>query len=246
MRDGLPDIIWREVPAGTVTLEGDAGTFDVRPFRIAKYPVTYRQYKAFVDDPEGYRQRELWWQGLKHETKPGEQFRPIDNCPVDSVSWYDAMAFCRWLDARLHDRGELPIGRQVRLPTEWEWQQAATGGHFEYEYPWGPRWIEGRANTLETRLSRTIAVGMFPLGASPDARVFDLAGNVWEWCLNRLNEPEDISLEGEDRRAQRGGSFHDDHSYCRCGRRFDGHGIPALRSYFNGLRVCCAPPIPGI
>ena len=47
--DGLPDLVWCEVPGGEVTLEEDAGTFTVEPFRIAQYPVTYRQYRAFLD-----------------------------------------------------------------------------------------------------------------------------------------------------------------------------------------------------
>lgn len=50
---GVPDIVWCEVPGGTVTLEEIEGTFEVEPFLIAKYPVTYRQYRAFLDDPEG-------------------------------------------------------------------------------------------------------------------------------------------------------------------------------------------------
>jgi len=55
----------------------------------------------------------------------------------------------------------------VRLPTEWEWQQAATGGNPAYEYPWGDAWQPGYANTRESGVSRTTAVGIYPQGASP-------------------------------------------------------------------------------
>ena len=151
--DGLPDIVWCEIPAGAITLEGVNGRFEVGPFLIAKYPVTYRQYRIFLDDPTGYRDQR-WWEGLQREAEPGEQYRPTGNCPAENVSWYDAMAYCRWLSARL--------GYEVRLPTEPEWQQAATGGNPGNEYPWGPAWVDGCANTDESRLSRTTAVGMYP------------------------------------------------------------------------------------
>ena len=133
--DGLPDIVWCNVPGGTVRLKGANGKFTVKPFAIAKYLVTYNQYKVFLDDRHGYRDKR-WWSGLTHK-KPGEQYRPTGNCPADCVSWYDAVAFCRWLDARLRDRGEVPTGYEVRLPTEPEWQQAFTSGCATYRYPWG-------------------------------------------------------------------------------------------------------------
>lgn len=235
--DGLPDIIWCEVPGGEVVLEDNAGTLDVRPFRIAKYPVTYRQYKSFLDDDDGYRQRELWWQGLKHESAPGEQYRAIGNCPADNVSWYDAMAFCRWLDARLRDGGALPAQCQVRLPTEQEWQQAATGGHSDYEYPWGRDWVEGHANIHESRLNRTTAVGMYPAGAS-SVGALDMAGDVWEWCLNKH---EYVGAGGEAPRVLRGGSWHYFQSNCRCAYRH--FSDPDHRFDYVGFRACCAPLI---
>jgi hypothetical protein len=192
--DGAPDIAWCAIPAGVVTLDGHEARFAVAAFSIARYPVTYRQYKAFLDDPQGYRD-ERWWEGLDHQAEPGRQSRPTGNCPAENVSWWDAMAFCRWLTARL--------GFEVRLPTEAEWQQAATGGDPGKEYPWGD-WLEGRANTTESRLGRTTAVGMYPGGASSHG-VLDLAGNVWEWCLTRYDEPRKEAA-GDARRVVRGGS----------------------------------------
>jgi hypothetical protein len=229
--DGLPDIVWCEVPGGTANLENVDGSFEVKPFSIAKYPVTYLQYKAFLDDADGYRS-EHWWEGLKHEAWPGEQYRPTGNCPADNVSWYDAVAYCRWLGARL--------GREVRLPTEWEWQQAATGGDAANEYPWGPAWIDGCANIGESRLSRTTAVGMYPGGASSQG-VLDLAGNVWEWCLNTHKEPRASPSSGEAPRVVRGGSWSSRRVSCRCAYRYG--AVPDSRYYNVGFRLCCAPPI---
>jgi formylglycine-generating enzyme required for sulfatase activity len=238
--DGVPDIAWCDVLPGTVSLEANAGTFEVTAFKIAKHPITYQQYKLFLDHREGYAD-ERWWQGLKHAEQPGEQYRPVGNCPAENVSWYDAMAFCRWLDARLRESGVLQAGCQVRLPTEWEWQQAATGGQPNCEYPWGADWIEGRANTEESRLSRTTAVGIYPAGASHFGPL-DLAGNVWEWCLNKHADPADVSLGSEEARVLRGGSFDRARDGARCACRY---GLrPDFRDDLIGFRVVLrSPPV---
>jgi hypothetical protein len=230
--DGAPDIVWCEIPAGTVKLEGDAGEFDVERFLIAKYPVTYRQYKAFLDDSQGYASKERWWEGPKREPEPGEQYRPTGNCPAENVSWWDAMAYCRWASERL--------GYEVRLPSEQKWQQAACGGHRNYDYPWGPDWLEGYANTSEGRLSRTTAVGMYPGGASVQG-VLDLSGNVCEWCLNKYDEPDDKSIGGEVRRVVRGGSWASARELARCAYRY--HDRPGGRVGV-GFRLVCVSSIP--
>ncbi|QLH51379.1 SUMF1/EgtB/PvdO family nonheme iron enzyme [Candidatus Accumulibacter cognatus] len=69
--DGLPDIAWVDVPAGEVTLAENAGHFTGAAFCIARHPVTWRQYRAFVEAPDGYRPKR-WWHGLRHEAEPGE------------------------------------------------------------------------------------------------------------------------------------------------------------------------------
>ena len=113
--DGLPEFVWLPVPGGKITLEGNAGTFTVEPFAISKYPVTWVQYRSFLEAADGYR-NQRWWQGLAaREDVPGEQYRRHDNRPADNVSWYDAVAFCRWLTARLDTRFAcLPNGNGSR------------------------------------------------------------------------------------------------------------------------------------
>ena len=222
--DGLPDIVWCAVPGGEIELEDDKGAFTVQPFYIAKYPITFIQFQAFLDDPEGF-ENDTWWAGLTEKYRKQEmaaQRSKFDNHPRDSVSWYQAIAFCRWLTIKLPKsgwpQGSIPIREdwQIRLPTEWEWQQAATGGNPANEYPWGSEWDNRRANTRDAGLSRATAVGMYPQGAAlpiqmdgSQLEVLDLSGNVWEWCLNDCDNPENIGLSSSEYRVLRGGAFDD-------------------------------------
>ena len=240
LSDGLPAIDWVAIPGGTITLEKSRGSFRVEPFDMARYPVTWTQYRAFIEDSRGYADS-AWWQDLRHEEQPGEQYRRFGNCPADHVSWYDAMAFCRWLTARLRERGLLSDVKVIRLPTEWEWQQAATEGKSENIYPWGPDWDDVKANTAESGLSRTTAVGMYP-ASTWDGGPLDMAGNVWEWCLNKRDKPKMTQPDkSEDWRVVRGGSWYFVPGLARASFRNLIH--PDSRDAYLGFRLCCASPI---
>lgn len=80
---------------------------------------------------------------------------------------------------------------KIRLLTEWEWQWAAQGGAERRKYPWGDVFA-GYANTSETGLERATAVGMYPHGAAA-CGALDMAGNLWEWCLNDFYTPDAIN-----------------------------------------------------
>jgi formylglycine-generating enzyme required for sulfatase activity len=240
----LPDIAWREVPGGEITLEMERSgklarflgasrtkTRRVEPFYIGKYPVTWIQYRSFLEADDGFKDT-AWWQGLFSQVEEEHrQFNQRDNHPVENLCWLEAVSFCRWLTAKL--------GYEVRLPTEWEWQQAATGGNPENEYPWGA-WDSSYANTYESGLACSTAVGMHPHGVSP-VGALDMSGNVWELCLNEYDNPFREEKTGEARRVLRGGSWDDSQFDSRTSSRFN--ILPRLRDYDVGFRLVCASPI---
>lgn len=233
---GLPKFKWLRVPAGKITLDGgrpeQAGPFEVAAFEISQYPVTWGQYDAFLEASDGFGNPE-WWQGLaKRSETPGERRWDYANYPAIYVSWSDAVAFCRWLSHR--------SGQEIRLPTEWEWQQAATGGKVGYEYPWGAEWGEAKANTYESSINRTTAVGLYPAGASP-VGALDMSGNVWEWCLNEFETPERTELDGDKSRVVRGGAWASSRRDARASYRDVNH--PGYRLNGLGFRVVRVSPI---
>jgi formylglycine-generating enzyme required for sulfatase activity len=148
------------------------------------------------------------------------------------VDWYEAVAFSRWLAAQLN--------QPIRLPTEQEWEKAARGTDGR-QYPWGHDYINGYANVYESKLSQTTAVGMFPQGESPYG-VMDMAGNVWEWCLNKGDHPEQIEPDTSGNwRVLRGGSWFLNPEFARAAYRF--RCLPDLRSSHGGFRVVLSVPI---
>jgi formylglycine-generating enzyme required for sulfatase activity len=150
--------------------------------------------------------------------------------PVVGVSWDDAAAFCRWLTQQ--------EGIECRLPTEAEWERAARGVDGRH-YPWGAsgevspggQWyanVGGKDRASWTRDGqRYVApVGSYSDGASPSGAL-DMAGNVWEWCLDWYSSG--YYAQGENRnprgpadgkwRVYRGGSFANACSSARCCNR---------------------------
>ncbi|GIL14410.1 MAG: hypothetical protein BroJett038_31300 [Chloroflexota bacterium] len=132
----LPDIAWVEIPAGVFQMGGDPDAWDARKggrfdipytFWMAKYPVTYAQYEAFVAD-DGYQNQDYWtkagWQWRGKKTQPEAYWNDpqwhIGNHPVVGVTWYEAYAYTRWLDAKYREAGGverfLP-SPQTPLPT---------------------------------------------------------------------------------------------------------------------------------
>ncbi len=209
------------------------------PFALAKYPTTNAMFAHFIED-QGYANPD-WWREATHAGywKPGQGFsgRQLPyywdderfngaNQPVVGVSWYEAVAYCRWLTATFND------GHEYRLLTEAEWEYAArgTGG---CRYSWGNDWVKERANTQALNLERTTPVGLFPDGATPEG-VLDLTGNVWEWCSTAYEAYPYRSDDGREDpagiggRMLRGGAYWNDYEgvrcACRSSRRPEGGG----------------------
>jgi formylglycine-generating enzyme required for sulfatase activity len=168
--------------------------------------VTNRQYQAFVDQG-GYRQLEslggvstadlarfvdltgvpgpkIWVNG---KFPPGRA-----DHPVVGVSWYEAIAYARW------------VGK--RLPTEMEWEKAARGTDGRL-WPWGSWWDESRCNVFS---DDTEPVSRYERGKSPYG-CYDMAGNVWEWTSSKATkypyQPDDgrEDMTGTEGRVVRGG-----------------------------------------
>ena len=206
------DMEWTPIPGGQVML-GEGGyltnpaTFALETFVMTRFPVTNAQYAAFIA-AGGYEERGWWtargWQIRERENWTETRFWTDRDwnqadCPVVGVSWYEALAFCRWLSARL--------GYEVSLPTEQQWQRAAQGDDGR-EFPWGnnePDELRCNWNRVE---DGTTPVTHYPDGVSPFG-VMDMSGNVWEWCLTGW-ESGRTDEEGREARVLRGGSWSSD------------------------------------
>ena len=235
-------------PRGSIDIDGT--TFDVEPFYIAKYETTNAQYAAFVQAADGFDDP-AWWNDMPAEYSPPQRGlkaprNGLPNAPRDTVSWYQAVAFTRWLSARMGAKnadissGGLLVNGvewEVRLPAEWEWQWAAQGGAEEREYPWGD-WQGGHANTDEAGVGATKAVGSYPLGAAA-CGALDMSGNVWEWCLNKLDSPHSTTVDTTNElRVLRGGSFNDSREGAALSVRCYGHlARPYYVWRYLGFRV---------
>jgi formylglycine-generating enzyme required for sulfatase activity len=242
--DGLPDIQWIEIEPGKVKLvgveqmlEAAEQVFEVKHFRIAKYPVTNVQFDAFVKDG-GYRSNE-WWEGIKQTDGPAEPSWKEANSPRVNVSWFEAVAFCRWLTVKCRERGLLDNTQDIRLPNEWEWQQAAAGGDPKRAFPWQGKWDPMKCNGTDSLLNRTSAVGIY-LGGATDHGLLDMAGNVCEWCLNKYEKPgtpESMRIDDHENldRALRGGSWLDSMGSMCCSNR--NWSFARTRADFIGFRL---------
>jgi formylglycine-generating enzyme required for sulfatase activity len=109
-------------------------------------------------------------------------------------------------------------------------------------YPWGKRGDPAKTNTGEgNSIGQTSAVGIYPHGANPALGLYDLSGNIWEWCRNKYEEPDDVAVDGSGApRVVRGGSWVNGLNLARAAYRSSGH--PDDRDHSVGCRVVRRPP----
>ena len=211
-------------------------------FWMGEHPVSNAQFETFVNE-NGYMNA-TWWQeaqqtgfwseqGFKGRFDNDYRMGPepfsgpfaLPNHPVVGISWYEALAFTRWLTRRWRKNDWLSPKWSAALPLEREWEKAARGGlEIQSEegamlpaampdiadlllkpdrltpnplpkraYPWGDTFDSNLANTSETKLGSTSALGCFPRGASPYG-LQDLSGNVWEWQADWYDKDQDSKV----------------------------------------------------
>ena len=226
---------WIDLPAGKVTIEAggylkEATTFDVPAFQIAKYPITNTQYDVFVHHADGY-QNTQWWD-FSDKAKAWRENRPQMNpsrfggadFPRESVSWYDSVAFCRWLSAM--------TGENITIPTEQQWQRAGQGDDNRL-YAWGNSYDITRFNY---RIMTVIPVTQYEgMGDSPYGVVGMGGGNVREWCLTDYHGGG-TDLHTSVTRVLRGSSwFHNDANECRVIHRYA--YLPHVENEEWGFRI---------
>lgn len=201
--------------------------------------------------------RMSWWLDIKGANwrtpeGPSSTIKGRMDHPVVHVSWNDAKTYAKWAGGR--------------LPTEAEWEAAARGGHTGREFPWGEELAPNgcfHANTWqgEFPIMNTVEDGY--IGTAPVKKfhkneygIYQMIGNVWEWCLNSARipldnftkfTPEYFNNENEDCtvecKAIRGGSFLCHSSYCNRYRIAARNGNSACSASSNtGFRYLVSLP----
>jgi formylglycine-generating enzyme required for sulfatase activity len=225
------------IPAGTFQMGSDKGDVDELPihtvyldaFYIDEHEVTNEQYKKFVratghSEPEGLGYTDIYGE-LKSNFKPWDDLSfNQPNQPVVCVSWDDAVAYAKWAGKR--------------LPTEAEWEKAARGGLVDMKYPWGDdEPDDNKANFADRNTNfdwsdKSVDDGYIypaPVGSYfPNVYgLYDMAGNVWEWCADWYDETyynysPQRNPTGPDtgtKRVLRGGSWYRAVHTIRCAER---------------------------
>jgi formylglycine-generating enzyme required for sulfatase activity len=217
-------------------------------YYIGRYPVTGRQFRAFIDHS-----------GHKPENE-GSLYGP-PNHPVVWLGWLDALRYCEWLTTRLREWAGTPeplatLLRQegwcITLPNEPEWEKAARGTDAR-PYPWGTDPDNNCGNFGGTGSMTTSVVGWFPAGVSPYG-IEDMSGNVWEWTRSVWGpypyptdeggraEREYLQVREGVRRVRRGGAFFSSPRSVRCAVRL-GSG-PYPHGGGMGCRAVLRPKLP--
>jgi formylglycine-generating enzyme required for sulfatase activity len=220
----------------------------VPPFFMQTYPVTNRLFRRFADETSYVTTAEIAGTGLclrdgvwlltpgadfRHPEGPGSSMAGREEHPVVLVSWYDAKAFCDWFSER--------TGFDIRLPSEAEWEYAASNGKGS-QWAFGDSFVQGMAN-LQSH--GTTTAGSFPPN---EFGLYDMTGNVYEWCADTFSVSLMNAAAGEfagtaapaggnlaNQFVLRGGSWSDEPKHARCPHRFSAD--PAASASNWGFRT---------
>ncbi|MDO1448211.1 SUMF1/EgtB/PvdO family nonheme iron enzyme [Rhodocytophaga aerolata] len=214
-----------EIPGGVISMRDDrkkhTWTVEIHSFLLAKYPVTQDIYLALT--------------GEKPSTFKG------DKKPVETISWTEAVHFCNTLSAAAGlqpcyhtstQANELLVDSTAngyRLPSEAEWEYACKAGSTEPRYGELDKiaWYKGNAD------GTTQPVGM----KEPNTwGLYDMLGNVWEWCSDVYDEPVYGSY-----RIFRGGGWFDEPRGCLATNRRRSHPV-SFKIDDLGFRLACNLP----
>ncbi|MDX2074895.1 MAG: SUMF1/EgtB/PvdO family nonheme iron enzyme [bacterium] len=200
----IPMLEWSSVTGGKAEIvdisKKGRKSVTVAPFSMSKYSITNAQFQVFIDDPQGYHQPTWWqfdpmaYQAYLRNPIPKESKYEGDERPRTRVTWYEAMAFCGWLSAKL--------GYKVSLYTYAQWVRAFMGDE-KRPYPWGVEYDKTRCNTRESEIRIPTVVTRYTNGVSPFG-IHDMMGNVWEWSADAT---DDSNRAGIRKQIIRGGSF---------------------------------------
>jgi formylglycine-generating enzyme required for sulfatase activity len=199
------------------TFSSPQRTVKISAFFMDIYEVTNEEYSKFIQAEA--RPAPKNWQNGQY---PGKAQDPVSN-----VSWEDAQAYAKWAGKR--------------LPTEEEWEIAASGqDHFLY--PWGNDPDTKRANSKEFGAKSVRTVGSVKTSKSSFG-LYDMSGNVWEWTSSPAkaypNAKEPKTTDPAQQRIFRGGSYQDKIEYCST--TFRGYEAITLTSPILGFR--CAKDV---
>ena len=235
-----PPFEWIEISDGELTLldgrlNQDAA-FPLPTYSMARYPITNAQYCVFIEADDGYREAYWWdfsdgargWRALNPH--PRRSSAACDDHPRTGVSWYEAVAYCRWLAYRVAAQQTVA---NITLPTVQQWHWAAVADT-RWSYPWGGHFVRHCCNTAESELWQTTPVTQYPWGASTYG-VMDMCGNSWDWCLNDwVTGLADIRQE-TSRRFVMGGSWRDTRDFARV--QHQPCSQPGVRKNTQGFRI---------
>jgi formylglycine-generating enzyme required for sulfatase activity len=195
-------------------------------YYISRYEITFRQWQKYMDD-------------TNQSVLPGDQGWGTGGRPVINISYADAQGFCQWLSSK--------TGKSIRIPTEAQWERAASGSDAASMqptiYPWGD---DAHDCTLANWCcnNRTMPVGSYSAGNSY-LGVHDMAGNVAEWCSDWYSETYYSMSEEVEPRGPSPDSDGSAFGYYKVvrGGSYECDGQPGIRISDRGKRY---GPSPGV